>query len=216
MAAADELRVRVVGTGGHGSQPHRAQDPIPAACEMVVGLQTLVTRGFDVFDPVVITVGRIAGGTKENVIPDDAVFEATVRTLSAASRGKIKRDIERLVTGIAAAHGLRVEVEYLLGYPVTVNDAAEYDLALEVVHDLFGAARYSEMPTPELGSEDMSFVFEHVPGAYLFISACPSEDYAKAPDNHSPRADFDDSVLPDCAAWLAEVALRRLARAAAD
>jgi amidohydrolase len=212
MAAADEVHVRVIGTGGHGSQPHRAQDPIPAACEMVVALQTLVTRSFDIFDPVLITVGRIAGGTKENIIPDDVVFEATVRSLSATSRDRIKHDIERLVTGIADAHGLRVEVEYVLGYPVTLNDPAEYDVALEAVHDLFGAERFTEMPTPELGSEDMSFVFEKVPGAYLFISACPSDDFANAPDNHSPRAAFDDSVLPDCAAWLAEVALRRLAR----
>src|SRR5215203_6236860 len=79
-AAADEVRVRVVGTGGHGSAPHRARDPIPAACEMVVALQTMTTRGFDVFDPVVVTVGRIAGGTKDNIIPDTAEFDATVRS----------------------------------------------------------------------------------------------------------------------------------------
>ena len=212
MAAADEVRVRVVGKGGHGSQPHRSLDPIPAACEMVVGLQTRVTRAFDVFDPVVVTVGRIAGGTKENIIPDDAVFEATVRSLSREARAKVQRDIEQLATGIAAAHGLDVEIDYKLGYPVTVNDPAEYDVALGVVHDLFGAERYTEMPHPELGSEDMSFVFEEVPGAYLFVSACPDADYANAPDNHSPRAHFDDSVLPDCAAWLAEVAMRRLTR----
>ena len=121
-------------------------------------------------------------------------------------------DIEQLLQGIASAHGLTVDVDYRLGYPVTNNDPGEYDAAVEVVHDLFGADRFTEMPAPELGSEDMAFVFEQVPGAYLFISACPDDDYAAAPDNHSPRAVFDDSVLPDCAAWLAEVAMRRLAR----
>ena len=80
-AAADEVSVRVIGRGGHGSTPHRAKDPIPAMCEMVVALQTMVTRGFDVFDPIMITVGRIVGGTKENIIPDDAEFEATIRSL---------------------------------------------------------------------------------------------------------------------------------------
>ena len=79
MAAADEVRVRVIGEGGHGSAPF-SKDPIPAACEMVLALQSMVTRAFDVFDPVVVTVGRIAGGTKDNIIPDDAVFEATLRT----------------------------------------------------------------------------------------------------------------------------------------
>jgi amidohydrolase len=208
-AAADEVRVRVVGTGGHGSAPHRARDPIPAACEMVVALQTMTTRGFDVFDPVVVTVGRIAGGTKDNIIPDTAEFDATVRSLSAKARSKAQHGIERLARGIADAHGLEVEVDYRLGYPVTTNDATEYDRSVTAVHDLFGADRYTLMTEPELGSEDMSFVLDRVPGAYLNISACAHADHDLAPDNHSPRAAFDDSVLPDAAAWLAEIALRR-------
>ena len=215
-ASADEVKVRVIGQGGHGSAPHRAKDPIPAACEMVVGLSTLVTRGFDVFDPVLVTVGRIAGGTKENIIPDEAEFEATVRSLSRESRAKIQGDIERLVHGIAAAHGLTVEVDYKLGYPVTVNDDTEYARAKQAVVDLFGADRYTELATPELGAEDMAFVMELVPSAYFNVGACPVEDYAAAPDNHSPRAAFDDAVLPDCAAWLAEMAVRRLSAPAAD
>jgi hippurate hydrolase len=208
-AAADEVRVRVIGTGGHGSAPHRARDPIPAACEMVVALQTMTTRGFDVFDPVVVGVGRIAGGTKENIIPDTAEFDATVRSLSAGARAKVQRDVERLAQGIAAAHGLGVEVDYRLGYPVTVNDGTEYERAVTAVRELFGADRYTPMTEPELGSEDMSFVFERVPGAYLNLSACVHADHDAAADNHSPRAAFDDSVLPDAAAWLAEMALRR-------
>lgn len=208
-AAADEVRVRVVGTGGHGSSPHRARDPIPVACEMVVALQTMTTRGFDVFDPVVVTVGRIAGGTKENIIPDTAEFEATVRSLSAKARRKVQHGVERLARGIADAHGLQVQVDYRLGYPVTVNDATEYERSVTAVHDLFGVDRFSLMTDPELGSEDMSFVLDRVPGAYLNISACARADHDAAPDNHSPRAVFDDSVLPDAAAWLAEMALRR-------
>jgi hippurate hydrolase len=211
FAAADEVRVRVLGKGGHGSSPHRAKDPIPVACEIVLALQAMVTRGFDVFDPVVVTVGRIAGGTKENIIPDTAELDATVRSLSAASRAKVQADIERLATGIAAAHGLEVTVDHRLGYPVTVNDEREYARAVGAVTDLFGSDRFTLMPEPELGSEDMSFVLDRVPGAYLLVSACPDADFDAAPDNHSPRAAFDDAVLPDAAAWLAEVAIRRLA-----
>ncbi len=209
-AAADEVKVRVLGQGGHGSTPYRAKDPIPAACEMVVALHTMVTRGFDVFDPVLVTVGRIAGGTKENIIPDEVEFEATVRSLSPESRAKVQHDIERLVHGIADAHGLTVDVDYTLGYPVTVNDETEYARAKQAVQELFGVDRFTELPTPELGSEDMAFVMELVPSAYFNVGACPAEDYRSAPDNHSPRAAFDDAILPDCAAWLAEMAVRRL------
>ena len=210
FASADEVRVKVIGKGGHGSSPHRAKDPIPAACEMVVALQTMTTRGFDVFDPVVVTVGRIAGGTKENIIPDTAEFDATVRSLSTRGRENVRAGIERLTAGIAAAHGLEVTVDYQLGYPVTVNDESEDERAVGVIRDLFGEDRFTHMLHPELGAEDMSFVLERVPGAYLLVSACPDPDYDNAPDNHSPRAAFDDRILPDCAAWLAEVAERRL------
>lgn len=210
MASADQARIRVVGRGGHGSAPHMALDPIPAACEMVLALQTMVTRSVNVFDPVVITVGKIAGGTKENIIGDDCRFEATVRTLSADNRQRLEAGIRRIVTGIAQAHGLTVEIDYEHGYPVTVNDTTEFELAKQTVIDMFGAHRWAEMPEPELGSEDMSFVQELVPGAYVFMSGCCFDDPSEAADNHSPLADFDDAVVPDAAAWLAEVALRKL------
>jgi hippurate hydrolase len=212
MAAVDEVRVRVVGEGGHGSAPFRTRDPIPAACEMVLALQSMVTRTFDVFDPVVLTVGRIAGGTKENIIPDDAVIEATLRSLSEDNRVALRERLERVVAGVAAAHGLEVEVDFFAGYPVTVNDPDEYAFAVDTITDLFGADRYTEMPEPEMGSEDFSFVAREVPSAYVNLSVCPDADHTRAPDNHSPRAAFDDALLPDAAALLAELALRRLSR----
>ena len=212
MAAVDEVRVRVVGRGGHGSSPFRTKDPIPVACEMVLALQSMVTRTFDVFDPVVVTVGRIAGGTKENIIPDDAVFEATLRTLSEENRAALRERVDRLVTGIAAAHGLTAEVDFTIGYPLTTNDEDEYAFAVETIVDLFGAGRYSTMPEPEMGSEDFSFVAQQVPSAYVNLSVCPDDNWEHAPDNHSPRAAFDDSLLPDAAALLAELALRRVRR----
>ncbi|MCE1178963.1 MAG: M20 family metallopeptidase [Micrococcales bacterium] len=212
MAGCDELYVRVVGEGGHGSAPERTRDPIPVACEMVLALQTMVTRQFSVWDPVVVTVGKIAGGTKENIIPDDACFEATIRTFSDEHNTRIKERILQLLKGIAAAHGQQVEIDYRRGYPVTVNEEGEFERAREVLSDLFGDERWSQMSDPEAGSEDFSFVSREVPSAYLNLSACPAGvDPVGAPDNHSPRADFDDQWVPDGAAFLAEAALRRCA-----
>jgi amidohydrolase len=212
FAAADELTVRVVGEGGHGSMPFRAKDPVPVACEMVLALQGMVTRQFDIFDPVVVTVGTITSGTKDNIIPVYADFAATVRTFSAAAREKVAATSIRTVQGIAAAHGLTAEADFVRGYPCTVNDPAEYAFAADTIAEMFGPDRYREWPNPDPGAEDMSYVLERVPGAYVMISACrEGTDPQTAADNHSPLADFDDSVLPDCAALLAELALRRTA-----
>ncbi|HEY3558396.1 MAG TPA: M20 family metallopeptidase [Kribbella sp.] len=213
MAAADQLHVRVIGEGTHGSTPYRGKDPIPVLCEIVTALQTMITRQFDVFDPVVLTVGRIAGGTKENIIPDDAFFDATVRTFSEQTRAKVQKSSIQLVESLATAHGLQVEAEYQVGYPVTVNDSSEYAFARSVIEDLFGADRFRERPNPRCGAEDMSYVLNEVPGVYLNLSACAADDPDVAADNHSPLATFDDSVLPDGAALLAELAVRRLNRA---
>ena len=212
MAAADEAVIRVIGAGGHGSQPHLAKDPVPVACEIVLALQLMVTRQFNAMDPMVLTVGKIVGGTKDNIIPDDATIELTLRTFDETQRLAAHDAVRRLAEGIAAAHGLRAEVEWLTGYPVTVNDAGEYAFLAETAQEIFGPQRYVEMPHPEAGAEDFAFVAAQVPSAYVFLSACPAEDPASAADNHSPRAHFDDSVVSDGALLLAELAVRRLAR----
>jgi amidohydrolase len=214
MAASDGLLVRVVGSGGHGSAPHRALDPVPAACEMVTALQTLVTRQFDVFDPVVITVGSFHAGTKRNVIPDEATFEATVRTFSETAHARVREAATRVCRDIASAHGLRVEVDYVDEYPVTVNHAAEHDFVADTVREAFGVERFHEMVNPLTGSEDFSRILQEVPGAYVFLGATPGDDPESAPNNHSPLAVFDDRVLGDAAALLAELATRRLTRTA--
>ena len=214
MAAADILDVTVRGHGGHASQPHLAQDPIPAACEMVTALQTLVTRRFDVFDPVVITVGSFHAGTADNVIPDEAHFLATVRSFSTAARDRVRAASLRLIADLAAAHGLSAEADYLDGYPVTVNDAAETAFAGQAVADLFGADRLMVQANALPGAEDFSFVLDEVPGVFLMLGAGPEgSDPASAPFNHAADAVFDDAVLADGTALLAELALRRLASA---
>jgi amidohydrolase len=212
MAAADTLHVTVRGRGGHGSQPQLAADPIPVACEMVTALQTMVTRQFDVFDPVVLTVGTFHAGTADNVIPDDASFVATIRTFSAAARGKIRDAALQLVRQLAAAHGISADAEFVDGYPVTVNDAAEVAFAGQTAGGLFGEQRYMTGPNPLTGSEDFSFVLEQVPGAFIMLGACaPGSDPATAAYNHSAEAVFDDGIVTDGTALYASLALRKLA-----
>ncbi|GIF53790.1 hippurate hydrolase [Asanoa ferruginea] len=212
-AAHDTCKVRVRGKGGHGSTPFRARDPIPAACEMVLALQTMVTRGFDVFDPVVLTVGRFHAGTVDNVIPATAEFAASLRSFSNPAREKLIRRTTEVVEGIAAAQGLEVDVELERGYPAVVNDAGEADFAAATAAEVFGDQRYQWLENPKTGSEDMSFVLEKVPGAYLNLGACPPDlDPMTAATNHSPDALFDDAVIADGSAFFAEMASRRLAR----
>jgi amidohydrolase len=214
LAAADQITVTVHGQGGHASMPHRAADPIPAACEMVIALQTLVTRKFDVFDPVVITVGSFHAGTTDNVIPDDVRFLATARSFSRESRSVLAELVPRLIGDIARAHGLTAEAEYASEYPVTVNDAAEAAFAADTIDAAFGPGRGETAEFPITGAEDFSFVLEQVPGAFVMLGACPpGTDPETAPTNHSAVALFDDAALADGTALYAELALRRLARA---
>ncbi|MFH9246630.1 M20 family metallopeptidase [Streptomyces lydicus] len=212
MAASNVLRVTVRGEGGHGSMPHRAKDPVQAACAMVTALQAWITRTFDVFDPVILTVGTFHAGTQQNVIPDTAVFEATVRSFSDAAQTRVKDGTVEVCRGIAAAYGVGVDAEFVEMYPVTVNDRAEADFAADAVREALGEERFTPQPQPLQGSEDFSRVLAEVPGAMLFLGAPPAgADPERSANNHSPLAEFDDAVLADGAAVYAELAARRLA-----
>ncbi len=211
MSASHALHVTVRGEGGHGSMPHRAKDPIVATAEMITSLQSMVTRRFDIFDPVVLTVGVIGGGTRRNIIPDEAFFEATVRRFSEASAERLQESIHQVLTGVARAHDVEVDITYEGEYPLTVNDAAEVEFGAAVINEVLGEGRYEELAAPISGSEDFSRVIQAVPGAFIGIGALmPGRDAATAPTNHSPRADFDPNVLPDAATIYAELAVRRL------
>ncbi|GAA4665180.1 M20 family metallopeptidase [Amycolatopsis dongchuanensis] len=211
LAASATLTVTVHGEGGHGSAPHQAKDPVPVLAEMVTALQTAVTRRFDVFDPVVLTVGVLRAGTRSNVIPDTAAFEATIRTFSEESGRRMRETALRVVSGIAEAHGVTAEADYTEGRPPTINDDEEAAFAREVVAETFGDERYAPLADPFTGAEDFSRVLREVPGCFLALGALPpGADPDKAPYNHSPRAVFDDSVVGDGAALLTELARRRL------
>ena len=211
LAASDAVVVTVRGRGGHGSAPHRANDPVPAACEMVTALQTFVTRSIDAFDPAVVTVGQFHAGSRRNVIPAEARFEATVRSFRPEVHEALARGVPRVCEGIAAAHGVEVDVEYRAEYPVTVNSADEASYAAETASELFGADRFELAENPITGSEDFSRVLGHVPGAMVLMGAVlEGRDHEDAPDNHSPLAAFDDAVLADGAALYATLAADRL------
>jgi len=210
MASSDELHVTVVGMGGHGSQPHTAKDPIPVAAEMVSALQLLITRSFNAFDPVVITVGQFHAGTKANIIPDTAEFQATIRTFSAENRTRIQAEAVRLCKSIAEGYGLKANIEVIEQYPVTVNNDAHAHFVGTVVTDLIGTEGFLEMPHPVAGAEDYSRVLEEVPGSYVFLGASLDQDPTKSEVNHSPRAMFDDAVLYRGTALLSELAVRSL------
>lgn len=213
MAAADQMYVTVQGRGGHGSMPHLAADPVTVAAEIVLALQTAVTRQFDAHDPVVVSVGRIAAGTVDNVIPGTAEIDATVRTFSPEQHAVIPDRLIRVVEHVAAAHGLTADVRYVRGYPVTVNDPGEVARAQRVTDELVGEGRFQTAPRPVSGAEDFSYVLEQVPGAFVFVGATPpGADPATAPYNHSAHARFDDAAVPLSAALLAGLALDRLAQ----
>jgi hippurate hydrolase len=210
MASSDEIHVTVLGMGGHGSQPHTAKDPIPVAAEMVGALQLLVTRSFSAFDPVVLTVGQFHAGTKANIIPDSAEFQATIRTFSAENRSRILSEAIRLCKSIAEGYGLKAEVKVIDQYPVTANNGAHAHFVGKVAAELFGKEAFIEMPHPIAGAEDYSRVLEEVPGSYVFLGASADQDFTKSEVNHSPRATFDDAVLYRGTALLSELAVRSL------
>lgn len=211
MASSDIAHVRITGRGGHGSAPHLAADPVPAMAEMITATHAMVTRRFDVFDPVVVTVGQAHAGTIANVIPETASFDATLRAFSTRARDRVFRLIPEVMAGIASAHGLGAEVTFTEQYPVTVNHDAETDWVAGVVEDLFGADAHVRWTTPLTAAEDFSRVLQAVPGSFIGLQACPPElDHTTAPFNHSAYARFDDSVLMRGALLLAELASRTL------
>ncbi|MFI2365179.1 M20 family metallopeptidase [Promicromonospora sp. NPDC019610] len=212
-AGVNILDITVHGRGGHGSSPWMSVDPVPVAAEIVLALQSYVTRRVSVFDPVVITVGQLHAGTASNVIPDRAELTASVRTLSDASLAQLTAELPRLVQGIAAAHGCTADVVLEPEYPVTVNDAAMWDHTRSVLTGLYGPGRVVERPEPIMGAEDFSYVLQRVPGCFVQLGARPDDVPADAaPSNHSAKVRFDDAVLGEQAAALAALALTTLTK----
>lgn len=212
MAAADQFEITVKGAGGHASMPHQTQDPVPVACEIVLAIQTMVTRQFNAHDPVVVTVARIEGGTAHNVIADFATLKGTMRTLSPRHRAKLHAALDQLAKGIAAAHGLSAEVKIIEGFPVTICDAQAVAFGERVTTSLFGPGAWQTLPAPIMGAEDFSYVLEKVPGAMFFLGVAEDgADWNSCCGIHSPRMMVDEAVLPRGTALLAGLAAEFLA-----
>lgn len=198
MASADEFEVNVVGRGGHASTPHLTGDPVPVACEIVTALQSAVTRRVDAFAPAVVTVTKLRAGTATNVIPETAQLAGTIRTTSERTRGRVHDDVVRVAEGIAAAHGMRAEVDLSKGYPVTVNDDDVAQLVLDTAAQVVGeGASVVESPAPTMGAEDWSYVLARIPGAMAFLGVCPPDigDPREAPACHSNVMRLDESAM---------------------
>jgi hippurate hydrolase len=209
LASGDTIEVMIHGRGGHASAPHDCLDPIPIACEIVQALQTFVTRRVDAFDPAVITLAKIEAGSTRNVIPETARMLGTIRTVSERTRERVLEGVERLVRGLAAAHGAEAEVKLIRGYPVTVNDEGVTGLVSRVAAELLGEHRVRLMPTPMMGSEDFAYVLRRVPGTLMFLGTRPDGD-APAIPNHSNRMVVNETALATGVALHAAVALRFL------
>jgi len=208
MASHDTIKATIRGRGGHASAPHLALDPIPTAAELVLALQVAVTRCVDPFDPAVLTIARISGGTTNNIIPGTVEIEGTIRTVSAKTRTVMRELVQRVASGVAAAHGTIIDLEIVPGYPVTVCDPDVTAWVRGLAVELAGEASVHDLEQPIMGAEDFSYVTERVPGMMAFLGACPpSEDPASGPQNHSNLVVFHEPSMALGVALYAAAAL---------
>ena len=211
LASSDVLSVTVKGAGGHASMPQDSIDPIPVACEIVGAIQTMITRKISVFDPAVVTIAKIAAGTTNNIIPEIAEMQGTIRTLSANQRAKVARELKRLIPAIAEAHGCTAEVVITEGFPVTVCDSRAVAFGQGVVEDQFGEDAWLTMDHPVMGAEDFAYVLEKVPGAMFWLGASEQgSDWRACCGLHSNRMVLDEKVMARGAALHAALSERFL------
>ncbi len=195
LASADGLRIVVRGKQTHAAMPWAGVDPIVVASQIVLGLQTVVSRQVDLTDsPAIVTIGSIRGGVRGNIIPDSVVLVGTIRTLSPQTRDLVHERVRRTAEEIAAAGGAVADVQIGIGVPVTVNDPALTERMLPTLRRVAGAERTIDAP-PITGAEDFSFYAEEVPGLFIGLGVAPPEDPSKAQPNHSPLFYADERAL---------------------
>ncbi|MCW1429412.1 M20 metallopeptidase family protein [Novosphingobium sp. JCM 18896] len=207
LAAADQLDIVIEGRGGHASMPHQTLDPVPVAAELVLALQTMVTRRFNAHDPVIVTITKMEAGTAHNVIADRVSLRGTMRTLSRENRASLAEAVRLLAAGIAGAHGLTAEVTITEGFPVTICDPRAVQFGEALSRQMFGAQSFLRLEDPIMGAEDFAYVLDKVPGAMFFLGVSHAgEDWTKCCGIHSTRMMLDESVMPQGAAFLAGLA----------
>jgi amidohydrolase len=192
-AAGDELHVTVRGSGGHGGYPHKAVDAIPAAAATVLALQGIVSRETDPLAPIVVTIGTIAGGYRNNVIADRVQLTGTIRTYDPAIRAGVEARVRRIVDGVAAAYGCSAEVEILYGYPPVVNDAALANAFAAYLRERNGIT--VEALPPTMGAEDFAYFAQRVP-AVVGRLGIYNEGLGSVHSGHSPQFRLDEDAIP--------------------
>ncbi len=204
MAAPDTFTVRILGRGGHGSQPHQTVDPVFVAAQVIIAIQGVSSRMIDPVQPFVITVGSVHSGTKENIIPDEAVLQGTVRTLDETTRKRAKVKVAEVAKGICKAFGASAEVEFEKdAYPVTVNDEKATERVMRILKKIPGTR--VKIKEPIMGGEDFSRFLHKAPGTFYFLGTRnPAKDCIYP--NHSSRFKVDEDVLKFGTASLALLA----------
>lgn len=199
MAAADTFHINVTGKGGHGARPFDCVDPVVAACGIVTALQTIVSRNHNTAGSLVISTTQIHTGTVENVIPETAYINGTVRTFDKEVQAMVVRRMEEIVAGQAAAYGCEAQLEFKYGYPPTVNDADKAAFAATVAAEVAGEAGVEDALPPVMGAEDFSYMLEARPGAYLMLGQ------GEGVGVHHPKYNFNDDIAPIGASFLARL-----------
>ncbi len=204
MAAVDTFAITVNGRGGHGAMPHETADPVVAAVGIVQAIQTIVSRNHYALDDLVVSVTQIHTGSADNIVPETAWINGTVRTFRPEVQTMVMRRLEEIVAGQAAAYGVTADLVYEVGYPATVNDEAETAFAAEVAREVAGAERVNAAAGREMGAEDFAYMLNERPGAYFFLGQGPSASL------HHARYDFNDEVAPVGASFFARLVERAL------
>jgi hippurate hydrolase len=202
MAAVDEAIIKVIGYGGHGSEPEHTADPILAGASIVMALQSIVSRNIPALDPAVLTVAAFHGGSASNIIPSNAEIVVGIRSFDPKIRDELERRIKLVATAQAESYGLKAQVDYLRSYDATINHKAETEFARAVATSFAGAEKVIDMARPMMGSEDFAYMLVERPGTYFFLGgATGGTDYPL----HHASYNFNDDLLPIGAAFWTEL-----------
>jgi hippurate hydrolase len=202
LAAVDTFHIDVTGQGGHGAMPHETRDPVVAALGIGQAIQTIVARNTSASDELVVSLTQIHTGSAENIVPDRAYMNGTVRTFDEGVRAMVRTRLEEIVAGQAAAYGVSAALEYEVGYPAMVNAAEAADFAAEVAREVAGADNVETDGVRQMGAEDFAYMLQARPGAFLFMGQ------GEAAGLHHPAFDFNDAVAPVGASFFARLVER--------
>lgn len=194
LASIDRFVIKVRGKGGHGAAPEKCIDPILIASEIVCSLQKIVSREISSLNSAVLTVGRINGGTAFNIIPGEVVIEGAVRTLNDTDRTLIESRIKEIAQGISVANRAQAEIIYFKQYPVLINDAEFTEMLAASAEKVVGSDKVVFMKQPIMGSEDMAYFLNKVPGTFFFLGSNNIDKGIVYP-HHNSKFDIDEDVL---------------------